>query len=82
MRTARSAGVWPEATSSARTCTTLPKPWAAVAGASALTSRPRNHCRAQVLASWSRALPESTTGSSRLRSGTLLSVGSYMPHQR
>ena len=62
IRTARSAGVRPEATSSARTCTTLPKPCAAVAGASAFTSRPRNHCSAQVLASWSRALPDSATG--------------------
>ncbi len=80
--TSRSAGVRPEATSSASTCTTLPKLWAVVAGVSAFTSRPRNHCRAQVLASWSSALPERTTGWSRSRRGTLLSVGSYMPHQR
>ncbi len=81
IRTDRSAGVRPEATSSASTCTTLPKPWAAVAGASALTSRPRNHWSEQVLASWSRALPERTTGRSRSRSGTLLWVGSCRPHQ-
>ncbi len=82
MRTARSAGVRPEATSSARTWTTLPKPWAAVEGVSALTSRPRNHWREQVLASCSRALPDRATGRSRSRRGTLLRVGSYRPHQR
>lgn len=82
MRTARSAGVRPEATSSASTWTTLPKPWAAVAGASAFTSRPRNHWSAQVLASWSSALPDRATGWSRSRSGTAERVGSYRPHQR
>lgn len=82
IRTARSAGVRPEATSSASTWTTLPKPCAAVAGASAFTSRPRNHWSAQVLASWSSALPERATGWSRSRSGTAERVGSYRPHQR
>ncbi|MGV9874340.1 hypothetical protein ACWDUG_16615, partial [Streptomyces cellulosae] len=36
MRTSRSAGVRPEATSSARTWTTLPKPWAAGLAAAAV----------------------------------------------
>lgn len=79
IRTSRSAAVRPEATSSASTWTTLPKPWAAVAGASAFTSRPRNHWRAQVLASWSSALPERATGRSLSRSGTSERVGSFSP---